>query len=127
MTDVEKAELYVAMEEMCYDYGLDVKDFAKEAIDFTITYETEMMNAFLCLDCRVHTGEINEYFMVHDDLWFSVNPDGEGMLCLGCLEARLGRPLAAADFTDAPVNRQSFARQSERLRTALGLDSDQPV
>lgn len=124
MTDVERAQLHVAMEEMCYDYGLDVKDFAKEAIDFTITYETEMMNGFLCLDCRVHTGEINEYFMVHDDVWLEANPASDGMLCLGCLEARLGRPLVAEDFTDAPVNHQSFARQSPRLRAALGLDSD---
>lgn len=119
MTDIEKAQLHVAMEEMCYDYGIEVKDFAKEAIDFTITYETEMLNAFLCLDCRVHTGEIHEYFMVHDDVWLEANPASDGMLCLGCLEKRLGRPLVAEDFTDAPVNRQSFARQSDRLRAAL--------
>jgi len=43
--------------------------------------------------------------MVHDQLWYAagMHPDG-GLLCIGCLEGRLGRGLCADDFTGAPVN-----------------------
>ena len=30
--------------------------------------------------------------------------DGQQILCIECLEARIGRPLVAYDFTDAPIN-----------------------
>lgn len=69
-----------------------------------------------CLDCNVDTIAIAEYYMVSDDIWANsgVGPLGrEGMLCIGCLEGRLGRRLTADDFTDAPTNR--CGRRSERL------------
>jgi hypothetical protein len=40
------------------------------------------------------------------------------LLCIGCLERRLGRELEPVDFTDAPLNYGS--RKSERLRQRLG-------
>lgn len=53
-----------------------------------------------------------EWYMVEDEVWVAagmpmdpeVRHSGEGHLCIGCLERRLGRQLTAADFTDAPVN-----------------------
>lgn len=74
---------------------------------------------FDCVNCSVNTQDTNEYYMVHDELWSRAGmaPTG-GMLCIGCLEQRLGRGLTAADFTDAPVNHGSFAysfRLAERL------------
>jgi hypothetical protein len=36
--------------------------------------------------------------MLTDEIWRSIVPDGEGMLCLAHMEARLGRPLQDADF-----------------------------
>lgn len=43
--------------------------------------------------------------MVHDFLWKKTGLDyDDGMLCIGCLEQRLGRQLTWEDFTTAPVN-----------------------
>ena len=42
------------------------------------------------------------------------------MLCIGCLQARLGRPLTQADFTRAPVNQDPRSQRSERLHALLG-------
>lgn len=58
-----------------------------------------------CRDCGVNTKLIGDYYMVHDEVWLSVGMDlYDGMLCIQCLESRLGRELTPADFTDAPVN-----------------------
>jgi len=49
--------------------------------------------------------------MVNDEVWaaagLSDEPDS-GMLCISCLEQRLGRALVASDFPDIPINRGSF-------------------
>jgi hypothetical protein len=71
-------------------------------------------NGFDCLACAVNTLHIGEYYMVTDEVWGQACPEGKGMLCIGCLEARLGRELTARDFTDAPVNSPLFG-QSKRL------------
>jgi hypothetical protein len=47
----------------------------------------------------------------------------QGMLCIACLEKRLGRQLTPADFTDALVNRLEF-QMSNRLRHRTGLGPD---
>jgi hypothetical protein len=71
-----------------------------------------------CVDCRVDTIGVREFYRVHD----SVRPLAElgGCLCIGCLEERIGRRLTPADFTDAPINR--FGGSSARLRSRLGRD-----
>ena len=74
---------------------------------------------FHCMDCDVHTGDIDEYYMVHDTVWLYANPAMDGMLCVGCLEERLGRVLTPDDFTDYPVN-ENFGNKSERLLERLG-------
>jgi hypothetical protein len=63
----------------------------------------------------VDTWAVGEMYHVHDDLWEwavgwravgferAVGP-GAVMLCIGCLEARLGRILTIEDFSDAPIN-----------------------
>jgi hypothetical protein len=61
-------------------------------------------NRFGCIDCGVNTDAIGEYFMLHDEVWNAGVPESRGMLCIGCVEARLHRRLTAADFTDAPTN-----------------------
>lgn len=77
--------------------------------------------AFQCIDCDVSTFHNHEYYMVHDHIWLSVvERIDSGMLCIGCLEGRLGRRLTPADFTDAPVNAPEFFRQSSRLADRLG-------
>jgi len=77
--------------------------------------------AWHCLDCGVHTGQVEceEYYMVSKDLWqSSVKEDEEdGMLCIGCLETRIGRLLTPDDFPPIPVNKWPA---SDRLRSRQG-------
>jgi hypothetical protein len=70
-----------------------------------------------CLDCGVDTVAINEFYMVTDDVWRAANPSLDGMLCIECLERRLGRTLGPNDFSDAPCN--STFVMSERLRQRM--------
>jgi hypothetical protein len=83
-----------------------------------------------CADCGVGTCKINEYYMVKDDVWEQAwagrrKPwhalDGE-ILCIGCLEKRIGRTLMCCDFTDAPINNPNQDDISGRLRDRLTLD-----
>lgn len=62
-------------------------------------------SAFNCVDCKKNTNEMHEYYMVHDDVWAKSGMEKRGgMLCVGCLEQRLGRTLTKKDFTKYPVN-----------------------
>ena len=74
--------------------------------------------AFSCIDCGRDTND--EYYMVWDHIWKKANPDMEGMLCISCIEERLGRELTWRDFTTAPLNQLSYdyprsARLIDRL------------
>lgn len=54
-----------------------------------------------CRDCdRTHP----ESYMIKRELWLAAVPTGRGCLCLACLTKRLGRPLAAEDFGDPPID-----------------------
>ena len=80
-------------------------------------------NTFSCIDCRVDCLEIHEYYMVNDSVWSKtgVGPHG-GMLCIGCLEKRLGRRLTSRNFTDCPLNWRNVlvpGYSSERLLSRL--------
>jgi hypothetical protein len=65
--------------------------------------------------CR-HTGRW-EHYMVTAEMWSAAgmpvptireyNESDGDFLCVGCLEARLGRMLEPGDFTTAPINRPS--------------------
>lgn len=86
-----------------------------------------MPSSPLCVDCGWDTAPVDEhgepvspseYYTVHDDLWHAAgmsSAPGAGMLCIGCLEGRIGRQLHAADFTDAPVNDPHPAFDTARL------------
>jgi hypothetical protein len=55
---------------------------------------------FCCVDCRECTLCGGEYYMVSDELWTASGIASHGgMLCLACLERRIGRRLTASDFT----------------------------
>ena len=75
--------------------------------------EDEMEN-FICLDCGVNTDEIGEYYMLTSEVWKEAVPDLTGMLCINCVELRLGRQLWPEDFMDAPPN-VMFSIMSARL------------
>jgi hypothetical protein len=60
---------------------------------------------WLCLDCSKDTSLSDEYYGVHNYLWRRAvdRSQRHGMLCLLCLERRLGRSLRLQDFK-LPVN-----------------------
>ena len=59
----------------------------------------------LCVDCGVDTFETKEYYMVTDSCWkrAGMKPYG-GMLCVGCIESRLGKKLTPQNFSECPLN-----------------------
>lgn len=57
-------------------------------------------------------GELNEPYMIHNELWKAVD-GGKGLICLLCVEDRLGRPLTLNDFTQAPINYGAFLFHAE--------------
>ena len=75
----------------------------------------------LCMDCGVDTFKVYEYYMLRDILWQEVQPDVCGMLCIGCVEHRLGRRLIPTDFIpDVPLNSLDHEwSKSERLVSRL--------
>jgi hypothetical protein len=77
-------------------------------------------SALICIDCGIDTIAINEHYMVTKVCWRTsgMKPDGGG-LCIGCLEARIGRELRPRDFSICPLN-YPFHRKSDRLRKRLG-------
>ena len=76
---------------------------------------------WLCLDCGVDTGKIGEHYMLKDEVWNKVMTTSVGMLCIGCIEVRLGKLLIPADFTDSHVNRLKPGEcKSQRLMIRLG-------
>lgn len=71
------------------------------------------------MDCGVDTGKIHEYYFIHTALWLSVVTNITGMLCIGCLETRLGRELQPSDFTSAHINNPKGNMMSVRLLSRL--------
>lgn len=75
------------------------------------------MSEWGCADCGVDTNEIHEYYMVTDLVWQLYAEDVDaGLLCIGCLEDRMGRELDAGDFSDCLLNELDMGwRKSDRL------------
>lgn len=97
--------LHAEFEDLCRAYGYSPEGLVKEAVDFAVKEQDKLRSSFICMDCKVDTMSIDEYYMVHDEIWEEAVPEFEGMLCIGCLEERLGRELTPDDFpTDLPVN-----------------------
>lgn len=98
---------------------------------------------FVCKDCGLDTHEECEYYMIQHELWDSLLEkeeiirtipwyDREGslirmvhlnnvMLCVGCVEERLGRQLMPEDFTSCPVNDDKRNLRSRRLCNRMGI------
>ena len=61
-----------------------------------------------CKDCGKNTFKNNkDYYVVTDKLWLKFGIS-KGMLCFGCFEKRLGRPLIKEDFKDCGVNQENI-------------------
>lgn len=78
---------------------------------------------FKCSDCGDCTQCTDEYYMVEDEVWYSAITarSKPAILCIGCLEQRIGRLLTKDDFSDAPLNSMPFWPRSKRLATRLEL------
>jgi hypothetical protein len=74
----------------------DYPGLSPEFLQFYLDQKAE----WACLDCGRDVLELDEYYMFTDEIWDQVNPSREGMLCIACLEARLGRELAPEDFIE---------------------------
>ena len=75
------------------------------------------MSRYQCEDCPVDTESIGEYYMVTHNIWRQFGA-GAGMLCIGCLEKRIGRTLDKWDFLNVPVN--YIGKRSKRMVDRLG-------
>jgi hypothetical protein len=63
------------------------------------------LKQFECMDCKINTRLIEEYYTLKDKTWLTANPRDHGMLCIGCVEQRLGRALTQEDFRmEVPIN-----------------------
>ena len=85
-----------------------------------------------CVDCGVDTmGEnSHEIYMVFGSIWRASGVCECKLLCIGCLERRIGRLLHSGDFTRCPLNylnakglRPVTPRLLHRLFTAYGKDN----
>ncbi|MGA2321569.1 MAG: hypothetical protein ABSG95_12645 [Solirubrobacteraceae bacterium] len=83
----------------------------------------------VCADCGVNTTPYTgkrgcrhigrwEDYMVRDEIWTAAGV-GEGFLCVGCLELRLGRRLESGDFVDVPINEPDDPWHTPRLASRL--------
>lgn len=79
--------------------------------------QTDTRMNFYCVDCSHDTLQ-NEYYMVRHEIWKEYGA-GKRMLCVGCLEMRMGRRLTPPDFLDAPINYMSISSKSPRLVNRL--------
>jgi hypothetical protein len=59
--------------------------------------------------------------MVTDEVWAMATEDtySDIMLCIGCLENRIGDQLTASDFSNAPLNSINLILGSTRLQNRL--------
>ena len=114
--------------------GVDIVHISRLHLSALLTTAHMERHMALCIDCGMDTApnddrrrrgaRTSEWFMVHDSVWLAAGmPKREPMergdfLCIGCLEARLGRTLTPRDFTDVPVNRPDRWK-SPRLNARL--------
>lgn len=63
-----------------------------------------------------------EWYMVQSEVWEAARREGElpSILCIGCLEDRIGRRLTPSDFADLGINEPGWAT-SKRLIDRLGV------
>lgn len=78
------------------------------------------MKGFDCVDCGVDTSfdGVNEYYSVLDTIWDTYGA-GRGMLCIGCLESRIGRTLRPMHFSSAPINAIAILHGSDRIKERI--------
>jgi hypothetical protein len=74
---------------------------------------------WLCVDCKDNTSKMKEHYFIRTALWNEAGMGEAGMLCVGCLEDRIGRNLVSSDFTGAHINDPKRNAMSDRLRSRI--------
>lgn len=74
---------------------------------------------FLCLDCNEDTGRSGEHYMLNDSTWHLTGLKKFGMLCVCCVEKRIGRMLKASDFNNSYLNNPRTGMISARLMNRM--------
>jgi hypothetical protein len=89
-----------------------------------------------CCDCGVGTITIHEWYIVKDQVWgqawrgrrksWQRQIPGQEILCIGCLEKRIGRTLCRDDFAAVPINDPDEHQHSDRMRDRLARRRSAP-
>ena len=59
---------------------------------------------WICVDCQKDCAvDDKDYYMVNNDVWEKYGV-GEKMLCIECLEQRIGHSLTKSEILDCPLN-----------------------
>lgn len=59
---------------------------------------------WLCLDCgKDCIKDEKDYYMIQHELWMDLVGSREGMLCMDCLETRLGHKLRKEEILPCPL------------------------
>jgi hypothetical protein len=100
----------IDLQRLTFEDSLDLFNGPREA------------GGWLCDDCGVDTRPW-EMYMVRDEVWAEV---GDAvLLCVGCLEERLGRCLEREDFLAIPLNDDNECDSVRlRIRKGSGRDSE---
>ena len=99
--------------------GVGLLDLVDHALRLDMLIEVAAREALACKDCLRMCSEWlgHEYVMLLDALWEEVSDHDEDLLCLPCIEARLGRRLCLDDLMpDVPTNRDWHERTSNLER-----------
>ncbi len=90
-------------------------------------YDEDELENFICLDFGENTALNNEYYMLIDEVWLEAVPDLWGMLCLNCVELRLGRQLWPEDFMEAPLNYIHSRLSAFMLSRFCGIPDEEAI
>ena len=71
----------------------------KSRLKYYKTFSKEDQAEWICNDCGKNCFlDKNDYYMLHSPLFFRLNGFLKGMLCMDCVEKKLGRKLSADDI-----------------------------
>lgn len=80
----------------------------------------KQLDHWSCQDCRKSCLDTDyDYYMVKDHIW-ELHGVGDEMLCIECLQKRIGRDLVYKDFTDCPLNEKNPFVQKLKLNDETG-------
>lgn len=99
-----------AIDQMVRALTLDYQRF--------LTMAQEPQTHSTCRDCGRDCSD--EMYMIHEHLWLQY-AGGEGCLCVGCIERRIGRILGPQDFCYCLMNYNAVISDEERAKDRILL------